>query len=511
MIALLLSAVRPCFTAEKKLKDTTHFELYFDDEKTAAARVTTPLAELRTANRPGKSNFAAAVSTAKLLPRLPLSFRAGNLSAGGSLSLLNSPELSSGSTAFTQSLALPAALSTSLPGSASYTKPVSAFFEARYTPPNKSLPSLTVNLWLTPDAASPLGSLYSSWTISPGGGGTKSGSKAQSAGTSQSGNNSQSAGTVPQSALTLSASFTTGLFNYESNDTGSWFLKSPYYPASTHSCSLFQLGALLKKNTTSTSVNLAAALYESPFGFYQLLYRSDIKIIIKHLEFFSQFFYNPYDQVLTSSQKVLTPCFQAKGGLVFKSQSRLASIYLHTPVFFKFGLNAYCRINLTEKEHPLKFNSGIVFTTGPVSTTAAASLSASLLSTSPLAAPSDFHHKENTCQLKSSWKHKAFTPSLAASLTIPRDYDSKKTGKFSASTGFTPDIKKLPLTLNAQAAYTFTIEGSPSGSQTTGLNSGPITPRLQGKKLTASLTARLNFRRLTVTGKISADIALYLE
>lgn len=480
LIALLLSAAALCRAAEKKVKDNTKLELYFDDEKTASVRVITPVSELRLASRPGKSNFGAAVTTAKLFPRLPLTFRVGNLGAGGSLSVLNSPELSSGSTPFTQTLTVPAALTATLPGSASYSKPVSAFFEARLTQSARvhnshpALPAITCNLWLTPQTASPVGSLITVWRIPL---------------------------RVP--TLTLSTSFTTGLFNYESNATGSWFLKSPCYPASAHWCSLFQTGADLKTTQTTTSLNLTAALYESPFGFYQLLYRSDLRHTRKHLEFFTQFFFNPYDEVLTSSEKKLTSSFQTKGGIILKTQSKLAALYLHSPVFLKLGVNAFCRINLTETEHPIKINTGAVFTSGPVSTTATYSISGSLLSQSPKAAPSDFQHKEDTFQLKTSWQYKSFTPSLSACLTVPKTHESKKSCKLSASTGFSPASGKLPLTLNAQSAYSFTIEGTTPDATPA--------PTLQNKKLTASLTARLNFRRLTVTGKISADIDLYLE
>ena len=476
-------------TAEKQLKDTTHFEFYFDDDNTAGTRIVTPVSELRFASRPEKLNFGAAVSTARLFPRLPFTFRTGNLSAGGSLTVLNSPELSSGNSPFTQTLAAPAPLTTTLPGHASYSKPVSVFFEARLphsTLPRPWQPSLTMNLWFTPQASSPVVSLYGAWQL---------------AGNDMDSGNSNSS----TNSLTLSSSITTGFFYYKSNSTSSWFLKAPYYPTSTHNCTLFQLSAGLATKPLSASLNLTTALYESPFGFYQLTWRADTKLTTKRFEIFAQGFFNPYDSVLTSSEKELTPSLQIKGGLLFKTQSRLASLYLHTPVFLKLGVNAFCRLNLTETEHPLKINTGTVFTTGPVSTSFSYTLSGRLLSQTPEASPSDFQHKENIFQLKASWKQKLFSPTLSAALTIPQSEDSKKSGKLSASTSVSPGSKKLPLTLNAQTAYTFSIN-PPSQDKTVAADRP-----LQSKKLTASLTARLAFRRITVTGKISADIDLYLE
>ena len=488
MITLLLAVCVPCRAAEKKIKDNTHFDFYFDDENTGSLRVVTPVTELRFASRPEKTNFGAAVSTAKLFPRFPLTFRTGNLSAGGSLSVLNSPELSSGNSPFTQTLAAPAPLTTTLPGNASYSKPVSVFFEARVpqsTSHTAILPELTANLWVTPQSASPVVSVHGVWRISPNESAPDHGHG------NAPGQSSDNSSATPRT-LTLSSSLTTGLFHYKSNASSSWFHKAPYYPASAHSCSLFQMSADFTTRPLSATLSLSSALYESPFGFYQLTYRADTKLSTRRFELFAQAFYNPYDSVLTSSEKELTSSLQAKGGILFKTQSRLASLYLHTPIFLKLGLNAYCRLNLTQTEHPLKINGGTLFTTGPVNTSFSYTLSGKLISQSPEASPSDFQHKEDIFQLKTSWKQKLFSPSLAASLTIPKSEDGIKSGKLSASATFTPGTKSLPLTLNTNTAYTFKIN-APS------------------KKLTASLSAKLAFRRITVSGKISADIDLYLE
>ena len=472
LITLLLAAGTLVSAAEKKakgLKDTTHFEFYFDDDKTAATRVTTPLADIRLANRSGQQNFGAAVSTAKLFPRLPFSFRVGNLTAGGPLSILNSPELSSGNSPFTQSLSTPGPLTASLPGKTSFSKPVSAFFEISFLP-KSGLPDLTANLWLTPQTPYPVSSLYISQSLF-------------------------------KNKLTLSASCTNGIFYYKANTSTSWFLKSPYYPAGSHHCMLLQLSADMTAPGKSLEglCNLTTALYESPFGFYQLTWRGDLKFSTKHFDFSAQGFFNPYDEVLTSSEKKLTPSLQSKGGLIFKTPSRLASLLLKTPVFLKLGTNAFYRLNLTQTEHPLKVNTGLVFTTGPVNTSFSYSLSGNLLSQTPEAAPYDFLHKDNTFQFKLSWNQKLLSPSFAASATLPKASGSTQNYKLSASAAFSPESKKLPLNLTAQTSYTFAYTPAPAGS--------PFQP----KKLTAGLSARMNFRRITISGKVSAEIDLYLE
>ncbi len=471
LITLILAAAWPVSAAEKKekkLKDTTHFEFYFDDDKTAATRVTTPLSELRLANRPGQQNIGAAVSTAKLFPRLPLTVKTGNLTAGGPLSILNSPELSSGNSPFTQSLAAPAPLAVSLPGKTSFSKPVSAFFEISFLP-KASLPDLTANLWITPQAPYPVNSLYISQSLF-------------------------------KDCLTLSASCTNGIFYHKANTTASWFLKTPYYPAGSHHCMLLQLSADLRQGSSFQGLcNLTTALYESPFGFYQLLYRADLKLSTKRFDFSAQAFFNPYDEVLTSYEKKLTPSLQAKGGLIFKTPFRLASLLLKTPVFLKLGTNAFYRLNLTQTEHPLKVNTGLVFTTGPVNTSFSYSLSGNLLSQTPESPPSDFLHKDNSFQFKLSWNQELLSPSFTATATLPKASASAQNYKLAASAAFSPKSKKLPLNLTAQTSYTFAYTPAPAGS--------PFQP----KKLTAGLSAHMNFRRITISGKVSAEIDLYLE
>ena len=472
MITLILAAGALCPAAEKKakvLKDTTHFEFYFDDDMTASTRVTTPLSELRLANRPDQQNFGAVLSTAKLFPRLPFSFKVGNLTAGGPLSLLNSPELSSGNSPFIQSLAGPAPLAVSLPGKSSFSKPVSTFFEFSLLPESR-LPNLTAGLWLTPQSPQPLTSIYAEQSLF-------------------------------KNSLTLSASCTSGIFYYKANNSASWFLTSPYYPAGSHHCMLLQFSADLKPDNRAFQAlcNLTGALYESPFGYYQLTYRGDLKLSTRRFDFSAQAFFNPYDEVLTSSEKKLTPSLQTKGGLIFNTPSKIASLLLKTPVFLKLGANAFFRLNLTQTEHPLKINSGLVFTTGPVNTSFSYSLSGSLLSKTPKSAPYDFLHKDNSFQLKLSWNQKLFSPSFAASASLPKASDAAQNYKLSASLAFSPKSKKLPLNLTGQTSYTFAY--APSSDS----------PSFQPKKLTAGLTARLNFRRITISGKVAAEIDLYLE
>ena len=435
-----------------------HFEFYFDDDDTGGMRLTTPFSDLRLTTRPNKQNFGAAVFTSNILPRLPLTVKTGNLSAGGALSILNSPELNSGSSPFTTSVTSPQVLTASLPGYTSFSKPVSTFLEFSI-PQNKSASPhsfpLKLNTWFTQQASLPVTSLALTFPPLP-------------------------------PYLTISASYIGGFFYYNSNSTSSWFLKSPYYPSGKHYCGLFQLSTQIKKSKNQNFLlNLTTALYESPFGFYQLVYRADAKLSTKHTEFFSQIFYNPYDQLLTSSEKTLTPGLQLKTGILYKTPSKLASLYFQTPVFLRAGTNAYLKINLTQPEHPLKVNAGLQFSTEKTTQSLSISADANLISKSPDSPPQDFTLKTITTQLKSTWKLGSFTPALTLNLTLPQNQTSQKKYKLTASTGYQSKSKTTPLKITAST----TLSGTPENKEEL--------------KFSSSLAIHLKIKYLTIIGKLS--------
>ena len=482
ILLMMIATLRVLPSAES----APHFEFYFDDDKTTGLRMTTPVSDLRLTTRPQKQNFGAAVFTSNVLPRLPLTVKVGNLSAGGALSTLNSPELSAGSSPFTTSVTSASPLTAALPGHTSFSKPASAFLEfstppnqtvrrkqaAGTTPnagttlnagtslnatptPNVQLPlSLKINTWLTDNASTPVTSFSADLPL-------------------------------PAQHLTLSASYLGGIFYYNSNSTSSCFLKSPYYPSAEHYCGLFQFSALIKNPDKSINLTLTTALYESPFGFYQLLYRSDSKLTTKHTSLFSQIFYNPYDQLLTSSGKTLSPSLQIKTGFLYKTPSKLASLYFKTPVFLRVGSNAYLKINLTQTEHPLKANTGLQFSTEKTTQSISLSAEGNLLSKSPLSQPHDFTLKILTTQLKSTWNLGNFTPALTLNLTLPQNQTSQKKYKLTASTGYQSKSKSTPFKITA----TTTLTGSPNSKAEL--------------KLSSSLSLHLKIKYLTIIGKLS--------
>lgn len=482
------------FTALAQAEIKPHFETYFDDEKTLGARFTTSFSDLRLTTRPNKQSAGAAVYAGTLFPRLPLTVKAGNLSAGGALSTLNSPELTAGTSPFTTSSPATSPLTATLPGYASFSKPVSAFAEASLSPPKNSpaptpLPfTLLLSTWLP--ASNNVTSANTTSSNSASGKPTCPITSLQL--------------TLPLKAhgLTLSASYTGGLFAYESNASSSWFLKSPYYPQGQHYCALFQFSAESKSPLTKSkspvkafSTNLSGGLYESPFGFYQLIYRAEEKISTKHIEQFSQIFFNPYDQLLTSSGKSLAPSLQIKTGLLYKSPSKLASLYFKQPIFLRTGANLYSKINLTQNEHQVKANTGFQISGEKSSQSISISTEGSLISKSPESWPEDISIKSISSQIKSSWKAGAFSPALSLNISLPQNSSASPKYKINASCSYKSKSPKLPLTLNASSSLNI----SPTTQ-----NESPLT------KLSSTLTLQLQTKYLKVIGKISFNEDLEL-
>ena len=124
LILFLLAAGPWLFTCVAA--DFFHFDFYADysaAQQTGSIRLTTPFAELRSANRPEKFNLGLLFSSVSLYKKLPVEIKAGNLSASGSLSRLNSPELSNGTSPFSNGIISVSGLSASLPSYSTFSKP----------------------------------------------------------------------------------------------------------------------------------------------------------------------------------------------------------------------------------------------------------------------------------------------------------------------------------------------------------------------------------------------------
>ena len=435
--------------------DPCHFELYADNQKTYGGRVSTPLTEIRAAERPGKSNLGILLSTAKLTKAFPVEIKLGNISTSGSLSRLNSPELSNGSSPFSSSIISVTGLSATLPGYTSFSKPESAFLQLKAAPFAKKPFSISINSWMSSENSSPIVSALVSEKFF----------------------NKQ---------LTVNASCTSGRFYYEENITNSWFLQTPWYASDSHLCSLFQLSADFRNKSGRNGIytGLMAAIYESPFGPSTAAYRADIKVSVKRTEVYTSAFVNAYEDILTSSGKKLSPCCQFKAGIIQKKPLLIKGSEL---LFIKLGLNAFSRINLTETQHPFRINAGIQFSTDLTSLSLSLSSDNRMISKAPELMPDKAENTALSFQIKNTWYLGSFSPGISLS--------SEKKINTESVTDTGPVKYKIQLNLTNNARHK--ISASSSISFTT--KNGQITD----KKFSATLSCKLNMKNLTFIGKAS--------
>ena len=410
-------------------------------------------------------NTGFLITSKNFCKKLPLEARFGNLSCSGSLSKLNSPELSKGRSPFTTGLAAVSSLSANLPGYTSFSKAESTFLQLKGNNLLKKKLDFSVNTWISSENSSPLSSAMLSYRF-------------------------------PSKKLTLNTSFTSGQFDYSENSSSSWFLNSPYYQAGSHQCSLFQFSADYINKNKKTELNslFMTAVYESPFGPLSAVYRTDLRFSYKQIEFYSSAYLNPYQDILTSSQKKLKPAFQFKSGFISRKPLISKKDRL---IFLKYGANAFTCLNLTDTQHLLRFNTGAQISTELTSISFYISADALLYSTSPEIPPRQIKTSALSLQLKNSWYLKSFTPGFTFNIErkltdsanqedsdITAENDAGGTTKYKVQINVTKNSKHK---LNGSLNFSITSKDR----------------EITDKKISAGMTGTFNLKRLTVIGKAS--------
>ena len=238
------------------------------------------------------------------------------------------------------------------------------------------------------------------------------------------------------------------------------------------------------KYIPSILTNFTAAFYESPFGGLPFNLRADIKLSAKHTELFASAFYNPVDGIITSSQKSIPSCIQLKGGL---SARTILGMNLSSPFFIKSGFNVFSQINLMETEHPLKINAGLQLAAATNILSFSASLTLNLITSRKTLALQKSEVSSIFFQLKDNFNLRYINAGAALSAT----FTPEKSESFSA---------KYKISINAANTHSQKLYGNASFSINTKGS------EIASKNLEASLTAKLQFRWLMLTGKISCKL-----
>ncbi len=279
-------------------------------EFTATGDVKLPFLELKASVRNDGSeqtdcNYGISFSTKPFTPLFPVTVKAGLLSAGGSLSRLNSPELSKSISAFGSTSVRLKELEASLPSESSFTKPPSVFVQAAAGTKklNFGVSSFYDGETVTADATFKL---------------------------------------EPFKALEISANLTGGFFPYKQNSRNTWFNEQGFYHQGGHICAN---GEFFVKIGGFSSV-FTLGLYESPQGKYEKTYRSENIIKFTNFSFHFNSFYNRFDAIITSSGKTLSPLLQLEAGGQYKYKTQGKN-----PATVTTGFNSQLQINLNSDEH----------------------------------------------------------------------------------------------------------------------------------------------------------------
>ena len=276
-------------------------------ETTASAKVTLPFIELKAAvkdpfnKKNFKYNYGLLLTSKPFTPNFQLILKAGTLSAGGSLSTLNSPELSQTVSAFPGGSLHLKELQVSLPSDTSFSKPQSISLQGT---------------WGSKKLGGSAGIFYDKTSLT----------------------NSITINCSPVNKLKLGLNLTGGIYPYKKAGINTWFSTQPFYSQGTHLGAANSFFISYDKNSTLFTV----CTYESPFGKYQNTWRLENVFQLKAFTFNLNTFYNQNKMIITSSGKTLDPVFQLECGGQYKHKKITA------------GINTLADINLNSDSHTSK-------------------------------------------------------------------------------------------------------------------------------------------------------------
>jgi len=278
-----------------------------------------PVYETKFSSNGDSVNFGFSIHSEKIVPKFPVTIKIGNLSTGGILSKMNSPLISGLNSPFSTGISNVSGFTANLPGSSSYTRPVSYFFQGGYINSKSTISNISVNCWYSPQEEK---FVYSSYA----------------------------AVNLFQKKIKLKATYAGGFFPYSENASNSWFVSSTLYPAGNHFASA--LGSSIE--FWKICFLLSYFFYESPFGQVNNITRTEFKYSGNHFIFSLSETYNPTPFIITSSDKTLPKGIYIRSTIQYKD-----CIFIRSPLFLKTGFSWYLGIPEDSIEKSLKAAFGI--------------------------------------------------------------------------------------------------------------------------------------------------------
>lgn len=452
-IALLILIYQKSFyiAADDLFSKYSQLTLYADNNQTFAVNALIPFGEFRFSLQDENQNFGITATSSKITKSIPFSIKAGNLSPGGILSKMNNPMISASASPFSSGISDINPITAALPGTTSFSKPVSTFCEISFLQKNSIFQSIKINGLYIPESQISVFSLYNKFSLF-------------------------------RNKLKLEFSGCTGIFPYDENNISSWFTKDLYYHQGNHFCSFFQISASCQNLSTIFSTGL----YESPFGILSPLYRLDNKITTKRFIFNISALYNPNireEKIITSSDKTLNDCFQFRIGVQYKFVTGI-----NNPLFIKTGFQTYSDLRLSQTEYPLKIAAGLQISSTLFSLSLTSNLNTKINSESKNYQTISF--ESVNFQLKNSWYIRSIIPSITLTAGInPNNDFSVITRNYKIGTSFSHT--KLPK-ITSSGSFSLTQKNEDFTS----------------KKISGTISTKFNWKKLYVIIKISGDLEL---
>lgn len=370
---LAVKVFQPSFSQELFTK-YSHLDYYLDSE-TQGVKVILPCIDFRFYQSGENEIFAFSWFSDKLIKSFPCSIKVGQLSPGGLYSKLKNPLISTSVSPFSSASSEATCLTATLPSAKSSFKNDSYFLQAGITNKKTFFRDLRLNCWYSPDEQ--LEVFSAKLKVSPAKG------------------------------MTLAISTCAGYFGYSDNESTSWFVDEQYYCAGTHFCNVSQLSFMF----SGISSLFTLGTYESPFGTYTNVYRTETKLKSDHFIFTFSSAWLP-QKTITSSDSILMPNVQGKAGLQYYYMTGRK-----IPVFVKTGVNTYCKIEYEQKEYPVKFGTGLQVSMPFTAITLTGSVNGNL--SLPNSATSQLQFEGASISLKNVWYFRLLSPGF----TISQSYN----------------------------------------------------------------------------------------
>lgn len=347
------------------------------DGVTAGARVKLPFYDIKTYFKNEDWTFGCSLFTGNFCKTLPITVKIGKLSPGGSYSKLKSPLISYSVAPFSSLSESAKTFTCNLPSYSSFNKNLSSFFQVNLSKVS-FIKKLGFSFFYDFDKRNEIvASFDSAFDF------TKK--------------------------IKLFLSYICGNFFYNEKSSSAWFSDfiDEYYPSGQHFCSNIQVGLKLNNYFSLFSVGV----YENPFGNFNHIYSFDNKIKFNKVILNLRSLINLKNNAITSGDKTINEILEIKGGLQYNF---LQKIFI--PFFFKFGVNSYLKLNLTEENHNVKIGIGFQGNCLFSSFSLVAFLYGDIISTKNELL--NFDITSTSVQLKNSWYFSKFNFTLSGKFSF---------------------------------------------------------------------------------------------